>query len=113
MLQKTIWMRFLTFGISLLFLSLNSCDGDDEVERRLDVDIIYINQSGHTIIYNEFINNERRELFTLAPSSQEKIEVRGSGSSENQTIDNCCSGVLGGFQDVGDILIEYDNGDHV
>lgn len=111
MVQKTTWMHYLIIGISLnLILVLSSCTKDD-VEYKLDADIIYKNESSHTIKYYQYdpINSQKVFVFELIPNAEKKLEIRGSGGNKNDTVDNCCLGILEGFQGNSSILIAYDN----
>lgn len=61
--------------------------------------------------YYEYLSdtNQKVLLFELLPNSEKKVEIRTSGGNENQTINNCCQGILGDFQGDNSILIDYDN----
>ncbi len=109
MQQKLTWTHYLVFGISLCFLlSLSGCS-EKASELKLDVDLIYVNETNYSIQYYELVNNQQRLLFELAPSSQKKVEIRTSGGSDNLTLVNCCNGVLGDYQGENSILISYNN----
>lgn len=109
MQQKTTWMRYLTTGvvISLILIFANCSSG--EIDYILNVDIIYKNKSNQPIKYYELIGDEKRLLFDLLPDKEKKIEIRGDGSTSNQTINNCCNDILGDFQGSNSILISYNN----
>ena len=111
--QKTIWIRYLIIGISIVILtSLKSCSSK-QIEYKLDADIIYKNESNHPIRYYQYDseNNQRIFVFELDANSDKTIEIRESGGNKNQTTDNCCQGLLEGFQGDDSILIDYDNND--
>jgi len=112
MRQKTTWMHFL-IGISVLIISTSSCSGDEQVEYKLNANIIYKNESNHLIRYYQYDseNNQKVFVFELEANSDKRIEVRGGGGIQNQTINNCCQGLLEGFQGNNSILIDYDNSD--
>tara|TARA_B110000240_G_C13468981_1_gene440070 strand:- start:176 stop:691 length:516 start_codon:yes stop_codon:yes gene_type:complete len=110
--QKTIWMHYLIIGISIVILSsLNSCSS--EIEYKLDTDIIYKNETNYLIRYHQYDpeDNQKVFVFELDANSEKKIEIRGDGGNENQGIDNCCQGILEGFQGNSSILIDYENND--
>lgn len=112
MLQKTTWMHFLIIGISaLLISSTNSCSSDEQVEYKLNADIIYKNETNHLVKYYQYdtVTNQRVFVFELEGNSDKKIEIRGSGGIQNQSINNCCQGILEDFQGNNSILIDYDN----
>ncbi|MCP4458817.1 MAG: hypothetical protein GY816_12460 [Cytophagales bacterium] len=113
MKQKTIWMRYLIIGISLtLLLFLGSCR-EYPGEGRLDVDIIYINETSHGIKYYQYFPSEvipKVFAFEIQPNAQELMEFRGIGSSSDDlTIENCCEGYFEGFQGRNNsVLVEFD-----
>ena len=109
--QKTIWKHFLIIGINFFFISIFISCEEKTVEYKLDADIIFINETSHLIKYYEYLSdtNQKVLLFELLPSSEKKVEIRTSGGNENQTINNCCQGILGDFQGDNSILIDYDN----
>ena len=111
MKQKTTWMRYLIFGISFCFTLLFSSCGETIVEYRLDADIIYKNESNHLIKYYQYDseNNQKVFVFELEANSEKKYQIRSSGPDTN--INNCCQGILEGFQGINSILIDYDNSD--
>lgn len=109
--QKTIWMRYLIIGINFFFISLFMSCEEKTVEYKLDTDIIFINETNHLIKYYEYLSdtNQKVLLFELSPNSEKKVEIRTSGGVENQTINNCCQGILGDYQGDNSILIDYDS----
>jgi len=109
MKQKINWMRYLIIGINIsLLLLISSCS--EQIEYKLDADIIYKNETNYTIKYHQFdsVTKQRVFVFKLQPNSEKKIEIRGDGADKNIEIDNY-QGVFEGFQGRGSILIEYDN----
>lgn len=108
MIQKKIWMPFFVFGISIFILTLNGCS---DTEPGLKVNIYYKNETNHIIKYYELVNDNKRFLFELNPNTEKFIENTSEGGNENQTVDNCCSGILADFQGDNSILIEYNNND--
>jgi len=111
--QETIWMHNFIIGINFCVILLFSSCEEKIIEYKLDADIIYKNETNHVIKYFEYISdsNQKIFLFELSPNSEKKIEIRSSGGNENQTINNCCQGILGDYQGDNSILIDYDNND--
>ena len=111
--QETFWMPYLIIGVTFCFVFLFSSCGEETIEYKLDADIIYKNETDHLIKYFEYISdsNQKVLLFELSPNSEKKVEIRVSGGNENQTINNCCQGILGDYQGDNAILIEYNNND--
>lgn len=111
MRQKTIWKRYLIIGINLFFISLFISCEEKTLEYKLDTDIIFINETNHLIKYYEYFPNTNQKvlLFELLPNYEKKVEIRTSGGIENQTINNCCRGILGDYQGDNSILIDYNN----
>jgi hypothetical protein len=110
MKQKKIWMRYLTTGISffIILLIILSCE-EKSTSYRLNVDLIYKNETNQQITYNAYSkeDNFNQFVFDLDPKKEKKIELRGTGTENN--LNNCCEGVFEDFQGNSDILIEYNN----
>ncbi len=106
MKQRTIWKVFLIIGISFLLFSCKQ-----EADYRLDVDIIYKNETNHVVSYYKFYSEPQNKelIFELQPNSEKKFEIRGE-SGRDIDIDNL--GVLGNVQEyLYHIFISYDNSD--
>lgn len=109
--QKITWIHYLITGISIIIFPffILSCD-PSRIEYKLDADIIYVNDTEYLIRYFQYnnITSQRVFAFEIEPNSRKKIKSRGDGAETS--LDNCCAGVLEGFQGIKDILIEYENG---
>jgi|GEM_PF-1872227 len=106
--QKITWTSYLLIGISIFILI--SCV-PARIEYKVDADIIYINETEYMINYYQYLpsqNPSKIFIFEIAPNSQKIIESRDGGSKENQNIDNCCQGILEGFQGDASVLVEFD-----
>ncbi len=79
MKQKIIWKVFLLIGINIL---LYSCD--EQTDYKLDVDVIYKNETNHFIQYFTFNSEHNKKilLFELKPKSEKKFELRGESGKE-------------------------------
>lgn len=111
--QKTTLKHYSIIGISLMLTLFNlSCKSEEEIEYRLDVDIIYKNETNHLINYYQYdqsLSDFKVLAFTLLPNNNNKMEIRGNGPKT--TLNNCCEGIFESFQGTKDILIDYDNND--
>ena len=76
MLQKTIWMRFLIFGISIFILfSVFSCDSTESNSK--SGTYIYKNQSGHNLILQLTNANNQIQNFPINVGESKKFVSRG------------------------------------
>ncbi|MCP4458816.1 MAG: hypothetical protein GY816_12455 [Cytophagales bacterium] len=106
MKQKTIWMRYLTIGISLtLLLLLGSCRAYPEVGI-LNVDFVFSNATDSSI---EFDVSDDSKTWTLeiAPQSTSEVISIEAGSSNPQP-EACCQDALGDLLG-GQITLIVDN----
>ena len=69
--QKTIWMKYLITGISLLILlSIGGC-GKERIERIKTVNYVYINKTGTNLVMEIYNNSkEKFKSFSIADGGQ-------------------------------------------
>ncbi len=108
---KTIWMHYLIIGISIVLL-FNACDSHTDITL-INVDLIYRNETNHSINYYEYVEEtkQKRFLFQLDANSERIIEFRNIESHIEQIINNYCQTILSDYQGNNSILIDYDNND--
>ena len=106
--QKKTWIYYLTIGINSLFFFFSTSCGETTIDYKVYADIIYKNETAHTIGYFQYDTNGFQQLiFELEPSSEKKIEIRESGPNTNIT--NCCQGIFEDIQGIQGIKISYNN----
>ena len=68
---ETIWMRFsIIGGINIFLLSFfTGCGKPTEIDYKHQVDVVFINETNHSITYSEYITHLSRRilLFELSP----------------------------------------------
>ncbi len=92
-------MRFLIIGISMIAgLLFTSCGNNDQIEYKMTVDFVYVNQANNTIRFSirepAIGDSIDVKLNPKAQSSTFSYEI--SGAPKNPTPENCCQGVLEG-----------------
>lgn len=109
MVQKKIWMRYLTFGIFSFFILLTSIKCETTIQYRQDADIIYRNETNKSIRYFKYDKSDGFQQFIFELSANSEIKIEERGSSSETTLDNCCHWILFDLQGDNDILIDYNN----
>lgn len=103
-------MRFLIIGISAIIgISFIGC-GDEDVEYKMTVDFVYVNQTDNTIRFSirepSIGDSIDVKLNPKTQSSTYSYEI--SGAPKNPTPENCCQGVLEGNIGTYSIIILND-----
>lgn len=95
MQQKIIYKHFLLIGISIFFL-FTGC-GKEDVEYRMTMDLLYVNQTDKVIsfIIRPDISSNDVENVTILPQTQSKVfSYDVEGVDKNINPDNCCQDIL-------------------
>jgi len=110
MKQKTTYGHYLLIGISALITCLFSCQ--KEVQYRLDVEFIFVNQSGKTLSFSVRDHTHNRNEIILEQNTSYTIELIPSEGPKNPDPETCCQGLLESVlegSDQGSIIIKYNN----
>lgn len=108
--QKTTYWNYLLIGISVLMISLSSCQ--KEIEYRLDTEFIFKNQTDKTVSFAVNDPNSNRKEIHLEPNVSDTIKLIPSEGTKDPNPNTCCQGLLQSVldgSDQGSIVIEFDD----
>lgn len=106
-LQKTVYGLYSLTGISILLFSFCNCER--EVEYRLDVKFVFVNETDRWLSFEVFDDGVRTAA-ELLPGGTYSVINNASGGFENPDPATCCQGILNGVlagADNGSIFVRF------